>query len=409
MENCPVVRVEPRFPGPKQAGPDAQRFRLDGEKSVDEWVTYCNQCRRCQVACPYGVEVAEIILKAQLKYGREHFSPLSSHLFANAYYFSKICSLMAPVVNRLLTSRVVGKTLGLLGVSTKPPLPEFRFLNLERRIRKKGKGRKVVFFHGCHLGFNRPDIGTKVRDLLVIAGCKVVIPRQVCCGLPAMGNGDMGMARKFALKNTSILTRYIDRGFDVVYACPSCGLTLTRDYPGILDVAGAKKIAENTYNVHEYILPLLAERLAASHASSLGRLDKSVAYHIPCHLRALGIGYPAARIFEMIEGLTFTVLDDDCCGLSGTYGLKRKNALTASRLGAAIGRKIRETEAQLVASDCGACRIQLSHHTGKELLDPVEIITMALERNGLASPGRHPLRMKIHELSKLIPRKGAAP
>jgi glycerol-3-phosphate dehydrogenase subunit C len=56
VENCPVYKVEPGFPGPKQSGPDAQRFRLDGEKSVDQWVKYCSQCRRCQIACPYGVD-----------------------------------------------------------------------------------------------------------------------------------------------------------------------------------------------------------------------------------------------------------------------------------------------------------------------------------------------------------------
>ena len=56
VENCPVFRVNPAFPGPKQAGPDAQRFRSDREKSADEWVLLCSQCKRCEMACPCGVE-----------------------------------------------------------------------------------------------------------------------------------------------------------------------------------------------------------------------------------------------------------------------------------------------------------------------------------------------------------------
>jgi len=385
VENCPIYKVEPRFPGPKQSGPDAQRFRLDGEKSVDEWVKYCCQCRRCQVSCPYGVEVAEIILKAQLKYGNEHLSPITAHIFANAFHFNKLGSTLAPLVNRIESWPIARGFLGMLGISGEIDLPAFSFINLERGRRRKGKGRKVVFFYGCHLGFNRPDIGRKIRDLLVSVGCRVVMPRQTCCGLPALGNGDLDIARKFAQKNAAVLTKYIDRGFDVVYACTSCGLTLMRDYPGILDVPGGKKIAENTYNVYEYLLPLLQ---GAGEEWGLGRLDRTIAYHIPCHLRALGIGYPAARLFALIEGLTFHVLDDNCCGMAGTYGFKKRNQDASRRLGVIAAGPIRDLGVDAVVSDCGACRMQLGHFADLPALDPVEIITEAIAHRASGNEAR---------------------
>lgn len=374
VENCPVYKVQKLFPGPKQAGPDAQRFRLDGEKSVDAWVKYCSQCRRCQVACPYGVDVAEIILKAQLKYAKEHLSPFSAHLFANAYHVSAFGSALAVLVNKASSWNFTKKALGLLGVSKEPDLPEFRFFNLERGRRRKGKGRKVVFFHGCHLNFNRPDIARTIRDLLVSLGCRVVMPSQTCCGLPALGNGDLDMARKYAQKNAAVLTSYINKGFDVVYACTSCGLTLVQDYPGILKVNGGKRIAENTYNVNEYILSLLDQ---APDRKPLGRLDMKIAYHIPCHLRALGIGYPAAKIFSRIEGLECHILDDNCCGLAGTYGFKKRNQDVSARLGEIAAAPIRSLQADAIVADCGACRMQLSHHTGIRAMDPAEIIAQA--------------------------------
>ena len=375
VENCPVYRVEPRFPGPKQAGPDAQRFRLDGEKSVDAWVKYCSQCRRCQVACPYGVDVAEIILKAQLKYAQEHLSPFSAHLFANAYHLSAFGSTFSALANRASPGNFTKTVLGLLGLSREPDLPEFRFLNLERGRRRKGQGRKVVFFHGCHLNFNRPDIGRTIRDLLVSFGCRVVMPSQTCCGLPALGNGDLDMARKYAQKNAAVLTSYINKGFDVVYACTSCGLTLVQDYPGILQVQGGRRIAENTYNVNEYILSLLSQD---PDRKSIGRLDMKIAYHIPCHLRALGIGYPAAKIFSRIEGLECHILDDNCCGLAGTYGFKKRNSEVSRRLGEIAGAPIRSLHVDAIVADCGACRMQLSHHTGIHAMDPSEIMIKAL-------------------------------
>jgi glycerol-3-phosphate dehydrogenase subunit C len=304
------------------------------------------------------VEVAEIILKAQLKYGHEHLSPITAHIFANAFHFNKLGSTLAPLVNRIESWPIARGFLGMLGISGEIDLPAFIFINIELGRRMKGKGRKVVFFYVCHLVFNRPDIGRKIRDLLVSVGCRVVMPRQTCCGLPALGNGDLDIARKFAQKNAAVLTKYIDRGFDVVYACSSCGLTLMRDYPGILDVPGGKKIAENTYNVYEYLLPLLQ---GAGEEGGLGRLDRTIAYHIPCHLRALGIGYPAARLFALIEGLTFHVLDDNCCGMAGTYGFKKRNQDASRRLGVIAAGPIRDLGVDAVVSDCGACRMQLGH------------------------------------------------
>lgn len=378
VENCPVFKVNPVFPGPKQAGPDAQRFRLDGERSVDEWVRLCCQCKRCQVSCPYGVNVSEIILKAQLKYGSEHMSPFAAHLFANTFHLGQLGSIAAPITNALASSGLASRVLSLLGIASAPPLPPYRFRSLGRSLRKRGRmraHRKVVFFHGCYLGFNRPDIGRGIRDLLASLGCRVVIPHQTCCGLPALGNGDLSMARKFARKNAIKLAEYIDRGYQVVYACTSCGLSLVQDYPGVLDVPEGKKIAENAYNVHELILDILENDGVEP---VFGEVDRRVAYHIPCHLRALGIGYPAAEVFERIPGLDFTVLDDNCCGLAGSYGFKKKNSRTSQKLGGIAAAAVRSLDADALASDCGACRMQLGHLSGLPALDPSEITIASL-------------------------------
>ncbi len=377
VENCPVFKVNPAFPGPKQAGPDAQRFRLTGERSVDEWVRLCCQCKRCEVACPYGVNPAEIILQAQLKYGEEHLRGLTAYLFANNYRMETLGSLMAPLANRLTPLELIKNMMRLVGISTYLPFPSFQMVSLGRGRRRKGKGtRKVVFFYGCFLNFNRPDIGRTIRDLLASLGLEVVLPHQVCCGLPALGNGDLETARGYALKNAGILSDYIDKGFDVVYACTSCGLTLIHDYPGILKVPSGRKIAENTYNIHEYILNLIDNGEVEPVFGAVTR--KRVAYHIPCHLRALGIGYPAARLLENIPGLECRILDDHCCGLSGSYGFKKKNQATAQKLGGLAAQAIREVHPEALIADCGACRMQLGHLAGLPALDPAEILMESL-------------------------------
>ncbi len=366
VENCPVLRVNPDFPGPKQSGPDAQRFRMEREKAEDKWVLLCSQCKRCEMACPCGVEPAQIILRAQQRYGLQHPRTLAYLLFANNYYLSAIGSLTAPIANTIARTAIGKKIFRAMGIATYIPFPKFRFRTLHSQKKSLSKStKKVAFFYGCYINFYRPDIGRKIIQLLTSFNIDVVLPPQWCCGLPALGNGNLALARSFAQKNAASLSNYIDAGYDVVYTCTSCGLCLLHDYPGILEIPQGKKIAENSYDLYEYIVKLINE----GHIDPQFReVRRKLAYHIPCHLRALGIGYPATKIMAMIPGLEYKILDDTCCGLNGSYGFKKTNESTAVQLGNRAVSLIRKTGAEAIVADCGSCRMQLAGLSGLDCL-----------------------------------------
>jgi len=62
---CPVSQVTDRFPGPKYAAPQSERFRQIGQpRSPDASVDYCSGCRVCNEVCPTGVRIAEINARA---------------------------------------------------------------------------------------------------------------------------------------------------------------------------------------------------------------------------------------------------------------------------------------------------------------------------------------------------------
>lgn len=68
---CPVVPVNPLYPGPKQAGPDGERHRLKKGIFFDDTLKYCLNCKRCEVACPSGVRIGDIIQAARIKYSTD--------------------------------------------------------------------------------------------------------------------------------------------------------------------------------------------------------------------------------------------------------------------------------------------------------------------------------------------------
>jgi glycerol-3-phosphate dehydrogenase subunit C len=349
---------------------------MEREKAVDKWVMLCSQCKRCEMACPCGVEPAQIILRAQQRYGLQHPRTLAYLLFANNYYLSALGSLTAPIANTIASTAIGKKIFRAMGIATYIPFPKFRFRTLHSEKKNRSKStRKVAFFYGCFINFYRPDIGRKIIQLLTSFNIDVVLPPQWCCGLPALGNGNLALARSFAQKNAASLSNYIDAGYEVVYTCTSCGLCLLHDYPGILEIPQGKKIAENSYDLYEYIFKLIDE----GHIDPQFReVRRKLAYHIPCHLRALGIGYPATKIMAMIPGLEYEILDDTCCGLNGSYGFKKTNESTAVQLGNRAVSLIRKTGAEAIVADCGSCRMQLGGLSGLTALDPAEIVSESL-------------------------------
>ena len=67
---CPVMKVNPLYPGPKQAGPDGERLRLKNPWFFNYALKYCMNCKRCEVSCPSGVGVADLIQSARIKYDK---------------------------------------------------------------------------------------------------------------------------------------------------------------------------------------------------------------------------------------------------------------------------------------------------------------------------------------------------
>lgn len=395
VEECPAFKANPRYPGPKQAGPDAERFRLDGIETVDDWIMLCTQCRRCDEACPHGVEPSKLILNAQVRYTRHHHKTLPQFLFSNFHRVSRLGSMFAALTNLLTSTDVVRKMFRLMGLRSDVPFPRFMFHTLQRfrkpsvRSARAGKTRtrKAAFFHGCYLNANAPGEGRMIIAILEKLGVKVAVPDQVCCGLPSLGNGDRTKARSFATRNTAELITFVDAGWDIIYSCTSCGHTLIYDYPDLLGTDEGRRIAENTWNLYEYLLMLRDEE---SISFDFEPVRKTVSYHIPCHLRGRGVPYPVSAILADVPGLALDIQDENCCGFSGSYGFKEKNRETADMLGRLATDALLGSHPDIIISDCGSCRMQISNFTGTTVADPIHVLYEAFglaasdsaERNG---------------------------
>ncbi|MBU6334023.1 MAG: anaerobic glycerol-3-phosphate dehydrogenase subunit C [Chloroflexi bacterium] len=389
---CPVSAVTDLFPGPKYVGPQAQRFRRDGEAPPDDTVDYCSGCRVCNEVCPTGVKIMEINTRAKARIVESRGVPLRSWLLGYQYLIGRLaCGPLAGVANLFANLRWV-RVLAehLTGIAREAPLPSFSgysFRSWARRHRDPhaagATGRpKVVYFHGCATNYYEPRVGEAAVAVLEHNGFEVIIPEQGCCGLPLLSNGIFSHGRHHHQYNVAQLYSYAAQGIPIVGTSTSCTLTLKEEAPELLAMHDeqTRVVAEHTYDIFEF-LRLLHERGRLN--TRFRRIKRRLPYHAPCQQRAHRIGRPALDILELVPGLTMVESEAACCGLAGSYGYKVEKYRIAMDVGAELFDFIRASGSDLAVCDSEICRWQIDHGSEVYSVHPIELLR---EAYGLA-PG----------------------
>jgi len=378
MAVCPVSRVTPLFPGPKHAGPGAERFRKPGDPSVDQWIDLCIGCHLCDLVCPSGVSISEMNLIAKAKYLDEKGRPLRDWLLTHSYLFGQIGSFSSSVLNRLFQNGVVKWFVeSILGIDRRRELPAYQSSTFRQWFKShpsKGQ-KKIAYFYGCYINTNEVEVGKATVQVLEANGFEVFLPPQECCGIPMLGNGDFNGARKMALKNVPSLLQAIQSGSDIIFSSTSCGHMIKHEYSHLLNIPGSEEVAKHTFDLFEYLRNLLE---SGNLNSRFKKLPIKAAYFAPCHLRSLGIGLPALEILRLIPGLQIDNIEADCCGLGGTFGFKKEKYEISQEIGKDLKEAIDRLKPEIVLTDCEGCRMQIRHLTGLKVLHPIQILRDAL-------------------------------
>ncbi|MBI3399738.1 MAG: (Fe-S)-binding protein, partial [Deltaproteobacteria bacterium] len=220
----------------------------------------CVQCMACQTACPNDVNVPDIILAARAEIAKKNGLP-----FAKSFIFKNILNS-----ERLMPAamKFASKLQGLLfkgvpeesGLHRRFPLPLIDEMRLVPQLADRffldvvadssaslatptghpTKGwvgqttqPRIGFFAGCLINYMLPNIGEASLKVLEKAGASIVVPLdQHCCGMPALGNGDIETAKSLALKNLEVFEKYeLDY---ITTACATCGDGLKRRFKELL-------------------------------------------------------------------------------------------------------------------------------------------------------------------------------
>lgn len=385
---CPVARSTEIFRGPKFLGPESERYRSQPEAAVTAGLDLCSGCKLCEVTCPSQVTIQEYIRRAQNKGAEEKGRTLRDWVLGHTRLLSRFGSLTAPLANFGNRNPLVRWVMErVLGIHHKRPLPAYQWQTFERWFkghhplpgppykgeRATSSRRTVAYFSACWVNFNERRLGEMVVHALERNGITVTVPKQQCCGIPAVVNSNMDLARKYGRENLRSLSA-LPPDVDIVASSTSCGLMLKHDYDHLLDIPGAAAVGARVYDICEYLWML---HEAGELNEDFERVETRVLYHAPCHLKSHGIGYPAMRLLRLIPGVEVHEVDEGCCGISGTYGVKVEKYDLSMKIGSRLFEAVKAAGSDSVLADCETCRMQVEHGSGARSAHPLEILARA--------------------------------
>jgi glycerol-3-phosphate dehydrogenase subunit C len=379
---CPVSNATPLFPGPKYAGPQSERYRVDREPSVDASVDYCSGCGICSMVCPQGVKIAEINAQARDKLKRQKGIPLRDRIITRPTLLGRAGTPAASLANSALEQPWVRMLAHkLVGVHRDAAMPKFagrRFSSWARHRVSPRTGRKVVYFHGCGTEYYEPWEGEKVVAILEHNGFEVIVPKQDCCGLPLQSSGLFDDGRRVVLKLARALAPHLtDPETIIVGNATSCTLMLKREAREILGLEEdpvLKLVSERTYDICELLLELHDR---GELKTDFQPVRETIAYHAPCQQQGHWIGKPALDLLALVPELEVREMNARCCGIAGTYGIKAEKYEIAMAVGRDLFAQVNESGATTVACDSETCRWQITHATNRPSVHPIDYLHRA--------------------------------
>lgn len=374
-----MMEANPLYPGPKQAGPDELRYRIKDSAFFDNALKYCLNCKRCEVACPSGVKVGDIVARAKIKYGHSQHK-MRDLMLSSTDLVGGMATTFAPIVNLALsldiTKSVLDSTFGVSAHASMPKYASKRFEQWFKTVKasQEGYSRFVEYFHGCYVNYNYPQLGQDFVTLMNACGYGVhILEKQKCCGVALIANGFASQATSAAKTNLASIRR---ASRPVLTTSSSCTLTIKEEYSTILD--------QDTSDIQSKVqmaVKWLYDRIDRGEVRLAFRKDfkMKAAYHTPCHLQKLGNQIYSIALLKMIPGLDLKVLEQKCCGISGTFGFKKENYAISQKIGSQLYERIYAANPEVVITDCETCKWQIEGACGIPVFNPISILVQALD------------------------------
>jgi anaerobic glycerol-3-phosphate dehydrogenase C subunit len=390
LRMCPVYRAMGDELGSSRAKANLLNFWATGQlkdktfESADfrKFLDLCVNCKMCERDCPSGVKTSTLMAAARAEYVRRKGLRRTENALSHNRYLSLMGSAFSPLSNVFMKLGLFKWAMEVaLGLDRRRSMPAFlrgSFLKSARRAVPTRRSfrpiDKVAYFVDTYANFNDHELGFAVLDVLRHNDIEVVVPDQRPAPLPSIVYGDVKTARKDLAFNVKQFAALARKGYTIVCSEPSAALCLKDELRHYIPGDDAKVVSKNTVELMSYLWNLKEQGKLKTPEKSV---SEKFAYHLPCHLCALGDDTVTLRLLRDHFHIDVTDLKAGCCGLSGTFGMQAKNYDLSMKIADSLQKAIESSPTQSVLTECAACKMQIEHIAPATATHPIKLIAQA--------------------------------
>jgi FAD/FMN-containing dehydrogenase/Fe-S oxidoreductase len=386
-EYCPVFVATGEEEATARAKANLLRGIISGKISGDTFDTehfykimnYCLNCGQCLTDCPTNVNIPGMAVLAKDKLHEKRSFKINEMILQNGKKVSSLASMLASITNSTLKIPLLRKAMeSTVGIHNKRNFPVF----INHKVSSNGKSdndkNKVVLWTGCAAQFNDPlgEVESS-KEILEKLGYQVIFPDWKCCNVAKLSYGNLDSALIDIEYNMKVLKPYVEKNIPILFTSASCGYAFMHEYleffPERTDI---KKTASVCMDIHDF----LGDKFSKPEwQESFKATSLKIVYHEPCHLKTQKNKYGPKDLLKLIPELELADIKDSCCGIAGTFGMKKENFDLSMEIGSKLFEEIKNVNPQLAVSGCGTCQIQINQGTGLEVLHPMNLLNKSFQ------------------------------
>jgi glycerol-3-phosphate dehydrogenase subunit C len=357
-------------------------------------IDLCYGCKLCEIKCPYTphdghefqLDFPRLILRARAVNARENGIPIRERVLGHPDQLGKVGTKAPSLANMMCRQKFQRVMMEkMLGIHRDKLLPDFAEETFDKWLERNPlpaspaePAAKVAVFPTCFVNYYNPAPGKAAVEVFTKNGCAVKCPKQNCCGMPALDGGDIEFARKEARANVDSMLPLVREGYKIAAINPTCSLMMRLEYPKLLAGDDVREFAAAIVDSHELLYQL---RRAGKFNTEFQSTPGTIAYHVPCHLKAQDIGLRSRDLMRQIPGVEVVTVDA-CTAHDGTWAMKKEFFALSMKWGEKAFSGMRDASARVMATDCPMAAVQIEQATGVHPMHPIEVLARAYQRGG---------------------------
>ncbi len=310
------------------------RGEHDFSHQVYDAMAGCLACKSCAGQCPVKVNVPEFRSRFLELYHGRYLRPLKDYFIGSLEFTIPTLARAAGVYNVIMRNRLIARLLKRTAGMVDSPLiaradfdaalsrydvrPATAFTL--RALSPKERARTVVLVQDAFTRYFETQLAIDWIELATRLGWKVYLAPFKANGKPLQVQGFLSAFERTARRNAATLSALSAYGVALVGLDPAMTLVYRQEY--------AKLLGDRAPQV------MLPQEWLASLPQGQDAAERSAQapFHLLAHCTEKTNAPAAVGLWQTVfarHGLSLTVADSGCCGMSGTYGHEARNVETS--------------------------------------------------------------------------------